>query len=700
MKHRGIASVAAVTALILLLAGSAFSGVSKVDGGVEFTYDDPSAGSVSLAGDFNNWNMNSNLLTQDGDGVWRVVVDLDPGDYEYKFVVNGSEWIADPENPRIVGDYGNSGLTIGDGGEPEAGGAAEAISNTIVNSRVMLTGWYRATYDTESEVPSDPRWRLSRPSHEFFIGVNPTVTSVASGSAVVRLSTGFGDYKEISADLYSGHGTLEGGPFSVTGYYNEELLQFDNPLETVGHMDLDYTITEEHIPFGRGAQGIIVSTGYMDFDLVATYSNIYDYQIMNDPSVYDNTETDLVAVRLKRPVGPVTLGATYTSLRDGWWISFENETNTSPDLDEYLENNPESESTWFELSNTESWVGIDADMEVVEGLLNAQVEVARYGFKSLWDVGNKEKVEGESYSNGAIDVPVGETDGLVARGILKSSPLPGLDLRLEITRTDIDGMAADELFVSYGHPHWLALWQGEFIEVKGTNSPLSVNIFGPAPDRYERALEFDAGVGFGIFDALLEYDYDSYEWTYLDVIPGTFGPFYVYKSTEQRIAGKVEADVAERVRVGLEAQMLSLSTDGDAIDDGEVYPEYEEPSSAEMILTADIGLWPDWSLLTNVRFMSYDNVPTFGESSVDFVDDSFVAPYLALAYSPRENVELRVGYGVNPTNYLDTPVEGRENGRERWLSQYLWEHSGHTVLDAEQAMVDARTIGVMAVITF
>ena len=147
--------------------------------------------------------------------------------------------------------------------------------------------------------------------------------------------------------------------------------------------------------------------------------------------------------------------------------------------------------------------------------------------------------------------------------------------------------------------------------------------------------------------------------------------------------------------------MVSMDLDDSArIDDGEVYPEYENPSSSEMILTADIGLWPDWSLLTNVRFMSYDNVPTFDEASVDFVDDSFVAPYLALAYSPRENVELRVGYGVNPTNYLDTPVEGRENGRERWLSQYLWEHSGHTVLDAEQAMVDARTIGVMAVITF
>ncbi len=38
-------------------------------------------------------------------------------------------------------------------------------------------------------------------------------------------------------------------------------------------------------------------------------------------------------------------------------------------------------------------------------------------------MGNKEKVEGEDYSNGAIDVPIGDMDGWVARGVLSGSPL-------------------------------------------------------------------------------------------------------------------------------------------------------------------------------------------------------------------------------------------------------------------------------------
>ena len=302
-------------------------------------------------------------------------------------------------------------------------------------------------------------------------------------------------------------------------------------------------------------------------------------------------------------------------------------------------------------------------------------------------------MQGESYSNGAIDVPVGETDGLVARGILRSSPLQGLDLRLEYTRTDIDGMESDELYVCYGQPDWLAVWQGLFIEVKGTGSPLSVNIFNPAPERLEQELELDAGFGFGIFDVLLEYDRDDYEWTYPEEIFNDIGYVTTWDERSTRVAAAAGADLAERINVGLEAELMRRYYNVDYLED---------PSSLEVIGTADVGLWPDWALLLNVRSISYMDVFRVTSTGEDyyFDDESYVAPYVALAYSPRENVELRVGYGVNPTNYLDTPVEGRANGRERWLSEYLWEHGGTDVLGAEAALEDARTIGVMAVITF
>lgn len=693
MRLKSIVASAVAVTIALVAAGPLEAGVSKVEGGIEFTFDDPSAGSVSLAGDFNNWNMNAEPLTKGDDGVWRVVVELAPGDYEYKFVVNGSEWVADPDNPRVVGDYGNSGLTVNDAGEPVTGGAGSAISNTPANSRVMLNGWYRATYDTQSDVPSDPRWRLNRPAHEIYLQVNPTVTSVASGSATLRLTTGAGDIKEIAADLYSGHATLEGGPFSVTGFYNEELVQYDDPLETVGHMDLDYTIPEEHIPFGRGAQGIILDTGFWGFDLTATYANVYDYYIMNDPSVYDNTDTDLVAARLKRGVGPATLGVTYTSWKDGWWIDWTG-TNSSPQIDEYRANHPESQSDWFEFSRTETWTGVDVALPLAGGLLEAQAEYARYGFDSLFDMGNREKVEGEDYSNGAIDVPVGDTDGWAGKVVLSSSPLPALDLRLEATKRSIEPMDEGELYVAYGTPEWLAEAQGQFTEVRYDGSPLSVNVFGPSPERDELEIEFDARFTLGIFDLGIECHRGSYDWTYVEPLAGIGGEFSSWAQSTSRFAGTAGVSLSDRLHVG-------VSTESRATDYDDVL--WQDPGRWETIVTADVGLSESWDVIVDLRSIAYDNVARFAEStpdSISYGDDSFFAPYVALVYSPRENVEFRVGYGVNPTNYTDTPVEGRANGRERWLSQYLWEHSAYDILDAEQALSDARTIGLMALITF
>jgi hypothetical protein len=688
MRERGNAVAALATAVALLVAAPLYAGIAKVDGGIEFTYDDPSAGSVHLAGSFNNWNMNAQPLTQGDDGVWRVVVDLEPGEHEYKFVVNGSEWIADPGNPRIVGDYGNSGLTVGDDGELVAATEADAISNTPANSRVMLNGWYRATYETRSDVEYDPRWRLDRPAHEVYLDVSPTVTSVASGSAMLRLSTGTGDIKEVSADIYSGHATLEGGPFSVTGFYNEEVLQFDDPLETVGHRDLDGTIPEEHIPFGRGAQGIIIDTGFWDFTLNAAYANVYDLYIMNDPGIYDNTETDLVAARLKRDVGPATFGATYTSWRDGWWIDWTGE-NSSAQIDEFKAETG-SQSDWFELARTETWIGIDAGVPVGE-LLYAQAEYAWYLYESLWDMGNKEKVEGEDYSNGAIDVPIGDTDGGVAKLILSSQPVPVVDLRLEVTRTLIDSMGADELYVGFTSPQWYALVEGVYTEVKYDGSPLSLNVFGPAPERYSLSTEFDGRVTFGIFDVLLEYDRDAYEWEYPVPFAGNFGDVGGIDETWSRFAGTADVSVHDRLDLGVDLEYRAIDFEDE---------QYENPSSLEFILRTNMGLWQDWSFITNLRTIHYADVMSFGATGITYVDEAFFAPYLAFVYSPRENVEVRVGYGVDPSSYVDAPVEGRGNGRERWMSQYLWEHSEHDWRDAEEALEDAQTVGVMAVITF
>lgn len=52
---------------------------------------------VFLAGDFNNWNpAEKEMLDKKGDGVYTATLNLEPGEYQYKFVIDGT-WCADPE---------------------------------------------------------------------------------------------------------------------------------------------------------------------------------------------------------------------------------------------------------------------------------------------------------------------------------------------------------------------------------------------------------------------------------------------------------------------------------------------------------------------------------------------------------------------------------------------------------------------------
>ncbi|MDH5641763.1 MAG: isoamylase early set domain-containing protein [Nitrospira sp.] len=64
----------------------------------------PNARSVSVAGDFNGWNPERTSLERSDGGVWTVTLPLKPGRYEYMFVIDGTEWIADPLAPEDTGD--------------------------------------------------------------------------------------------------------------------------------------------------------------------------------------------------------------------------------------------------------------------------------------------------------------------------------------------------------------------------------------------------------------------------------------------------------------------------------------------------------------------------------------------------------------------------------------------------------------------
>jgi 1,4-alpha-glucan branching enzyme len=68
---------------------------------VDFSFHDPKASAIAIAGSFNDWHPSATPMVALGDGRWSKTLHLPAGTYEYLFVVDG-RWVADPGSAITV----------------------------------------------------------------------------------------------------------------------------------------------------------------------------------------------------------------------------------------------------------------------------------------------------------------------------------------------------------------------------------------------------------------------------------------------------------------------------------------------------------------------------------------------------------------------------------------------------------------------
>ncbi|MBN2684106.1 MAG: glycogen-binding domain-containing protein [Pontiellaceae bacterium] len=81
---------------------------------VYFELQAPGADQVELLGTFNNWKTGDIVLNGPNEtGLWTATVDLPEGRYEYIFLVDGEQWMADPKSAALRPDgFGNMNTVI------------------------------------------------------------------------------------------------------------------------------------------------------------------------------------------------------------------------------------------------------------------------------------------------------------------------------------------------------------------------------------------------------------------------------------------------------------------------------------------------------------------------------------------------------------------------------------------------------------
>lgn len=104
-------------ALLVLAPVVALRGGSAADAGpaqmlVQFRLGTPEAAhEVALVGDFTGWE-GQHRLEEVAPGVWSIVIPLEPGLYEYGFLVDGERWMLDPLAPTVADGFGGTNSRI------------------------------------------------------------------------------------------------------------------------------------------------------------------------------------------------------------------------------------------------------------------------------------------------------------------------------------------------------------------------------------------------------------------------------------------------------------------------------------------------------------------------------------------------------------------------------------------------------------
>jgi len=72
---------------------------------ITFNYYDPSAREVALIGSFNGWQSKDGEMVRIRPGLWEGSLEVPaPGIHRYKFLIDRSRWIHDPENLLRIED--------------------------------------------------------------------------------------------------------------------------------------------------------------------------------------------------------------------------------------------------------------------------------------------------------------------------------------------------------------------------------------------------------------------------------------------------------------------------------------------------------------------------------------------------------------------------------------------------------------------
>ncbi|MBA4378532.1 MAG: hypothetical protein C0395_07780 [Gemmatimonas sp.] len=667
-------------ATLLSAAPPAAAAVKSVPVGVKFTHQAPGAGKVNLAGSFNGWDAQRHPLTDEGGGVWSIVMALKPGKYEYKFVVDGA-WFADAENPDSTPDsYGgtNSAIQVGDDGKlvAVAAAAARAAPATTLNPKLTYSGRYLGRYLAWKDRDGDPRWRMERPEQNVDLNFNTKVSDVVDAYTRLRLdNTSNVVLNNIHAQLDEGAVDVHPGPYRVLGYWDMEALQLGDPLGSGGDVDLPGTILDDHLMAGKGTAGVVVSGSPFGLLYEGFFADVHDADYYNDINLYDNTGRDIFGSRLSHEALGLTFGVPLFMQRELLWVDLTSRLG-QPDgtgiaaLDRYLDRTGDT-SDWFELDRLDMRLGFDLTRELSGGRGRAQLEWLYATADERFVTGNR---AGFNSTNGQVDVDLATRAFRIWHASLEQTLRPGRSVNVEHSYVAESGAQPGEVSTGF-----------LFLDQASASNRVYISIGAARPSLTTQYSELTWREEAEDRSHLL--------WVQRSAATADFAAAGLAAPDGRPTADATIWTVATRHTAGAPGAawgLWDLEAAWTDVDDDIIA---SHGHTLEGILRADRQVSRRLHALLNLRWIDYNADGIAGG------DDDFFAPWLGLQYLPSPRLDVTFFYGVDPLDF-GIDYDGREIGRWRYRRQYMQEHAGTTNLDAERALEDVKVLGIRANMRF
>ena len=668
-----------VLCLMLLLFSVGNTAVKDTKSGIEFSYEAPNAQTVYLAGDFNGWNTTATPLAKDENGVWKVLLKLAPGKYQYKFVVDGN-WFFDQDNPNLADDgYGGSNSVVEINSDGKIASASKkTISNGIkstFNPKVYFTGRY---FTRNKFVKNNAdNFMLEKPEHDLNFGFKVKFNSKFEGFTVLNINN-----NAEGSDMWKTHLNykrtylkLNADYFKLNAFDNFGVITSDDPLHIIGNEG------KYHYDFGYDFRGIYAETSDAFSSKIFGKLPLY----LNGKILYADESGDNDGDRSFARI----------TLKNNLISKDRNEMNLNLGFSVFGAEIPAGDIT--QKHNTKA-VDFSIDKNI---------------FQSGWLNPMKLRLDGEYlyFSN------KNEFKNYASDSLIVEKDFEWMNGKKIFGGGKISFPAALSLYFSYQQNEVNFIFETGTDTLEITPSPFTVSK-ELSRDKFICGADFETK--FIKSNVELQYWKTSFPDTLL-----TWADYYKYlektNGNGRWFQKYSEVPFAAYTLLGYKTGLIWKTDFTVNFNIAHIRSEFgmqntfahqdfmKEPKYFESLVILKCDITKNWSFYSNTR-IPYYNDDILGLKT-DFKNDKdlFVSNYSEISYHLLKNVKLALGWGVNPVVINSVTDEFYDGGREEFLenadnfSEYVestYRGIGEKIRNAERQLRDEKRITLEAVVTF